>query len=153
MPPRRRVTAPEESVNDERVPVDPIQRLVDLLGEALRGRNEPVPPNPPVAPVANFKDFKSVGPPEFMGTTDPIVAQTWIKEMEKAFAIARVGEDQKTVFATYMLRGEVNYWWEANQQRAGEGIIPWERFKTLFFENYFLKSMKNRMEVKFLELK
>ena len=119
MPPRRRIPVPEESVNDERGPIDPIQRLVDLLGEALRGRNEPVPPVPRAVPVTTFKDFKSVGPPEFTGTTDPIVAQTWIKEIEKAFTIARVGEDQKTIFATYMMRGEANYWWETNQQRAG----------------------------------
>lgn len=56
------------------------------------------PPNPnaniipPAIPLANFKNFKSVGPLEFRGTTELIEAQTWVKEIEKAFDIARVSD-------------------------------------------------------------
>ena len=52
-----------------------------------------------------------------------------------------------------MLKGEASHWWKANKGRAGEGVITWERFKELFCENYFPESVKNRMEIKFLELK
>ena len=89
-----------------------------------------------------FKDFKNVGPPKFKGTTEPIEAQAWIKEIEKAFVIAGVGDEQTTVFTTYMMKGKANFWWETNQNRAGEGILPWVRFKELFFENYFPRSMQ-----------
>ena len=73
--------------------------------------------------------------------------------MEKVFDVARVADEQKTSFATFMLKGEASYWWKANKGRAGEGIVTWEKFKELFFENYFSESVKNRMEIKFLELK
>lgn len=77
MPPWRRLAEPEKFVNNESEQVDPIQRLADLLGEVLRGRNnEPVCNNPQAVPVTNFKDFRSVGPPRFKGTTDPIEVVT-----------------------------------------------------------------------------
>lgn len=41
---------------------------------------------------------------------EPIEAQAWIKDIEKAFKIARVGEEHKTVFATYLLKGDANFW-------------------------------------------
>lgn len=64
--------------------------------------------NPPLTPITTFKDFKNVGPPDFKGTTEPIEAHAWIKEIEKAFVIVRVGEEQNTMFATYMMKGEAN---------------------------------------------
>ena len=47
------------------------------------------PPDPPVPPrqVVTFKAFQNVNPPAFHDTTDPIIANTWIKEMERAFEL------------------------------------------------------------------
>lgn len=158
MPPRRqnRNQREEQSVNNEGGQADPMQNFADMIAQAMenraptgRGRLR----NQPADRLANFKVFKAVGSPEFKGTTDPIEAQTWVKEMEKAFIIARVTEEQKTAFATYLMKGEANYWWETNQARAGTEVVLWTRFKELFFENYFSPSMQSRMEVKFLELK
>ena len=59
-----------------------------------------------------------------------IEAQAWIKEIEKAFSIVGVEEDQKTAFATYLFKGEANFWWEANQFRAGEGVVAWARLRS-----------------------
>ena len=82
------------------------------------------PPEPPVPPrqIVTFKAFQNVNPPVFHDTTDPVIANTWIKEMERAFELVQLGDDQKTPYATYFLKGEVIYWWEsvkameANQQ-------------------------------------
>ena len=64
----------------------------------------------PPKPTVTFKAFQAVCPPEFKGTTDPIVARTWLKEIEKAFEIVGVEDEKKTLFATYMLKGEANFW-------------------------------------------
>ena len=93
--------------------------------------------NPIAGQLANFKDFKAVGPPEFKGTNNHIEAQTWVNEMERVFEVVRVADQQKTAFATFMLKGEAGYWWEANKNRAGEGTVTWDRFKEIFFETYF----------------
>lgn len=129
-----------------------MQNFVNLLTEAMQNRPPPAV-GQPGQHLTSFKDFKLVGPPEFRGTLDLFEAQTWIEEMEKVFEVARVAEAQKTSFATFMMKGEANYWWKANKGRAEEGIIPWDRFKELFLENYFSENTQQDMEVQFLELK
>ena len=86
----------------------------------------------PVLPVVTFKQFQSVKPPEFDGSTDPIKATTWLKEIEKAFALVKICEDQKTDFASYLLKGEANYWWESKNALEGEDVIAWIGLKSCF---------------------
>ncbi|XP_063938038.1 uncharacterized protein LOC135147914 [Daucus carota subsp. sativus] len=100
-----------------------------------------------------FKAFQSVHPPEFRGSADPAEARTWLKEIEKAFELVKVGEEQKTVFASYFLKGEANYWWESRKGLEGAGVIQWEKFNELFLEKYFPRYVQDKMEIKFLELK
>ena len=73
--------------------------------------------------------------------------------MEKSFEILSIDEAQKTVFATYLLKGEANYWWEAKKNMEMDVVITWERFSRLFLDKYFPRFMENQMEIKFLELK
>lgn len=136
MPPRRRQRNQETNVNQpEGGPVNPMQEFVNLLTTAFNRNGANIPVNPAIVHATTFNDFKSVGPPEFKGTTDPIEAQTWVKEIEKTFVIANVEEGQKTSFTTYMMNGEANFWWEANQARAEMENVTWTRFKEIFFEN------------------
>ncbi|KAL8108297.1 hypothetical protein AgCh_024666 [Apium graveolens] len=113
------------------------------------------PPDPPVPPrqVITFKAFQNVNPPAFQDTTDPVIANTWIREMERAFELVQLGDDQKTPYATYFLKGEVIYWWDSVKAMEANQQVSWERFKKLFLEKYYLKYMQNQMELKFLELK
>lgn len=73
--------------------------------------------------------------------------------MEKSFEILSITEAQKTVFATFLLKGEANYWWEAKKNTETDAIVTWERFKQLFLEKYFPRFMRTQMDLKFLELK
>ncbi|XP_074335221.1 uncharacterized protein LOC141672478 [Apium graveolens] len=113
----------------------------------------PKPHVPPVVPVFAFKQFQSIKPPEFEGTTDPTKVRAWLKEIEKAFALVKVEGDQKTDFSSYFLKREANYWWESKKVLEGDSIVTWDRFTELFLENYFPRYMKNQMKIKFLELK
>ena len=65
----------------------------------------------------------------------------------------KIGEDQKTDFASYLLKGEANYWWEFKKALEGEDVITWDRFKELFLEKHFPRYVRNQMHIKFLELK
>ena len=91
-------------------------------------------------------------PPEFKGSADPVEANAWLKEMEKAFELVGAGTEQKTKFASYFLKGEANYWWESTRTLEGGEFITWEKFTELFLEKYFPRYMKNQMEIKFLNL-
>lgn len=110
--PRRRSQPVQENV-DEHKYTNPLEQFVHLLVGALQNRlSNNLNLNPPAAQITTFKDFKNVGPPEFKGIIESIEAQAWIKEIEKAFVIVRVGEDQKTIFVTYMIKSEGNFQWE-----------------------------------------
>lgn len=127
-------TNPDEgNQNQGRDQEDPtmtqILRLLQLQTAALNQQ--------PQAPrVGSFKAFQSLHPPEFRGTTDPIKAKSWIKEMEKAFALTEVGENKKTEYASFYLKDEANFWWESSKTLEGNGVITWERFTELFLEKY-----------------
>nr|XP_017228833.1 PREDICTED: uncharacterized protein LOC108204056 [Daucus carota subsp. sativus] len=110
-------------------------------------------PQPPPGNVTTFKTFQSVKPPEFKGTQDPVAAHAWLKEMEKAFALTNVGDNQKVEYAAYFLKGESNYWCETAKALEPEGIITWDRFKRMFLDKYFPRYMQTQMEMKFFELK
>ena len=105
----------------------------------------------PQAPT--FKAFQSVQPPEFKGTPDPVGAQSGLKEIEKAFALAQIPENKKTDYASYFLKNEANYWWESIKALEATEVIIWDRFKEMFLEKYFPAYMTDQMELKFLELK
>ena len=109
--------------------------------------------HPQVLPVAMFKTFQAVKPPEFKGSSDPVEARTWLKEMEKAFTLTEVVEGKKTEYAVYFLKNEASYWWESIKVMEPEGVVTWGRFKELFLEKYFPDYMRDQMEIKFLELK
>ncbi|KAL8092588.1 hypothetical protein AgCh_034738 [Apium graveolens] len=100
----------------------------------------------------DYYSFKAPLPPEFKGSADPVEANAWLKEIEKAFDLVGEGAELKTKFVSYFLKGEANYWWESTRALEGGEFITWERFIKLFLENYFPRYMKNQMEIKFLNL-
>ncbi|XP_074342722.1 uncharacterized protein LOC141680377 [Apium graveolens] len=111
------------------------------------------PPQPPPEGVTTFKIFQSVKPPEFKGTQDPVEAHAWLKEIEKAFALTNVGDNQKVEYFTYFIKGESNYWWESAKDLEATEVITWDRFKRMFLDKYFPRYMQTQMEMKFFELK
>ena len=98
----------------ENGPENPFNVFMDYIRQNINPvpeKNRYQDPEPPHNVVASsFKAFQSIRPPEFKGTADPVEARAWLKEMEKSFGILDVAEEQKTVFATYMLKGEANLW-------------------------------------------
>ena len=141
-------------------PVDPaIAQILDLLRQQtanlthqqqqLQQQQQPQP----AIQTVSFKSFQAVNPPEFKGTSDPVVAQAWLKEMEKAFDLVGVEGEQKCKFASYYLKSEANYWWESVEPLEEVEIVSWDRFKELFLEKYFPKYMQSQMELKFFELR
>ena len=80
-------------------------------------------------------------------------AEAWIKHIEKIFDVLKCQDEQKVQFASFMLRGEVDHWWES-LKRVYPGAIemPWEEFKEFFYEKYFPESIRHMKEVEFIKL-
>ena len=84
---------------------------------------------------STFERFKKLNPPAFKGEFDPIVAESWILDLEKNFEVLNCSKTQKVVFSTFMLGGEVEHWWRM-EKRLLESQKPlvWEKFKDVFFK-------------------
>lgn len=57
--------------------------------------------------------------------------------------MVRVGEGQKTEFASYFLKREANYWWESKRVLDRREVVAWDRFTELFLEKYLPHYMQN----------
>ncbi|MQM21083.1 hypothetical protein Taro_054114 [Colocasia esculenta] len=57
--------------------------------------------------------FKRMSPPSFKGESDPLLAESWMREIEKIFRAIRCAEDDKVTLATYMLQERADVWWSS----------------------------------------
>jgi len=58
-------------------------------------------------------------------------------------------------FATYMLEGEAEHWWQGIQRllQQDEGDIPWNTFKDEFYKKYFPRAARDAKEMELMQLK
>ena len=64
-------------------------------------------------------------------------------------------EEHKVNYATYMLSGEAETWWESIRFGVPTegGVILWETFKRKFLDNYIPRDLRKKKAREFLELK
>ena len=48
--------------------------------------------------------FKRMAPPSFKGESDPLMAESWMRETEKIIRAIRCPDEDKVTLATYMLQ-------------------------------------------------
>lgn len=76
-------------------------------------------------------------------------AEAWIKQIHKIFKALKCSEKQKVPFATFMFKGEANYWWEMIErilENNEDKFIFWETFLEVFYEKYFSMSIRHQKE-------
>ena len=63
-------------------------------------------------------------------------------------------EAQQLTFATFLLVGDVEYWWTGMQQQmqTRQEEVNWANFRMRLLEKYFPDSAKHALEVEFLTL-
>ncbi|XP_039139008.1 uncharacterized protein LOC120276350 [Dioscorea cayenensis subsp. rotundata] len=92
--------------------------------------------------------------PSFEGTTDLIVVEYWVKQIERTFRAMQSPDEDKVRLASYMLRNSAALWFERELRLKGEDAFKtWEQFKEAFYAKYFPLSRRAQMERQFLNLK
>ncbi|XP_057481971.1 uncharacterized protein LOC130768882 [Actinidia eriantha] len=96
-----------------------------------------------------------LNPPEFIGATDPIVANKWLKKLDTIFEVMEMTEEQKLSLATFMLKGESRNWWEVMRRmhQSGGLLMTWQWFLEFFNDQYFLRIYGTQKEQDFINLK
>ncbi|MQM00140.1 hypothetical protein Taro_032869, partial [Colocasia esculenta] len=57
--------------------------------------------------------FKRMSPPSFKGESNPLLAESCMREIEKFFQAIRCAEDDKVTLTTYMLQERADVWWSS----------------------------------------
>ncbi|GMN29464.1 hypothetical protein TIFTF001_047942 [Ficus carica] len=128
------------------------QALINNL-QANANRVE-VPINPPAAqPVQNrgvqaatnheplYLRFKRMKPKEFNGSTDPLVAQGWLKSIELVLNFMDLTDNEKVKCASYCWMDDARIWWEGIELSRDISQMIWEDFIQEFNEQYFNMSV------------
>ncbi|MQM12214.1 hypothetical protein Taro_045131 [Colocasia esculenta] len=83
--------------------------------------------------------FKRMLPHSFKGESEPLLAESWMREIEKIFRAVRCADEDKVTLATYMLQD-------------GAIDVAWDEFVRLFWAKFVPEHIQYRMEQEFLSL-
>ena len=91
-----------------------IHRMVDAMQTPVAAQ-----PRAAIAPVRvpTVEDFLRHKPAEFTSKASPDEAEAWLDKCEKIFTVMSCVDEQKLLFATYLLNGDAEYWWAGMQQQ------------------------------------
>ncbi|TXG70315.1 hypothetical protein EZV62_005250 [Acer yangbiense] len=128
-----------------------------------RGTNTELPAQPAnEAQAITLERFKKLGPLTFKGSSDPLVAEAWLKHLEKIFVAIGCDDNRRVIFASFVLQNEADHWWDAASRliRArldtapdtANAPITWDMFLVAFNEKYFPDRVRDKMESDFLSL-
>ena len=89
-----------------------------------------------------FERFRRMSPPDFEGSTDPLVADEWLASLQVMFNLMYITDQEKVLCASYVLKRDARYWWETVRLRRDVKQMTWADFITEFNHKYFnMKSM------------
>jgi len=128
-----------------------IHRMVDAMQPPVAAQ-----PRTATAPVRvpTMKDFLRHKPAEFTGKASPDEVDAWLRKCEKIFRVMNCEDEQKLLFATYLLNEDAEYWWSGMQQQmeTREEPTTWANFRIHFLEKYFPDTARQDREAEFLAL-
>ncbi|XP_075499216.1 uncharacterized protein LOC142537596 [Primulina tabacum] len=102
-------------------------------------------------PEAVYERFRRMKPKEFSGTTDPMIAEGWIKSIEVIFAFMMMEDADKVRCATFLFSGDARLWWESASVALDLATLNWEGFKEILFSKYFTEDVHSRLTRKFMQ--
>ncbi|MQL75344.1 hypothetical protein Taro_007722, partial [Colocasia esculenta] len=99
--------------------------------------------------------FNRMTPPSFKGESDPLMAESWLRETEKIFRAIRCPDEDKVTLATYMLQERADVWWSSllrTRFEDGAVDVAWDAFVRLFRAKFVPEHIQDKMEQEFLSL-
>ncbi|XP_028053743.1 uncharacterized protein LOC114258084 [Camellia sinensis] len=70
-----------------------------------------------------IKQFQDLKPTTFIGGPNPLVAEAWVRDMEKIFRTLPYTERQKVTFTTFTFKDDAQEWWLLTLEK--EDIVTW----------------------------
>ncbi|XP_061351087.1 uncharacterized protein LOC133296154 [Gastrolobium bilobum] len=148
---RRTPTTPDEGVDPMKAALIGMpQAIRDLVQELRAGKVDRVQDfnqqgaRPAVGVDQHWLiEFRKHQPPSFLGEYDPDAAAKWLRDLTKIFRVMECSDSQRVNFATYMLQGNADWWWDGvKAQLEQQGTeITWQVFEEAFLNKYFSRDV------------
>jgi hypothetical protein len=82
-------------------------------------------------------DFQRTKPPTFSYAMDPMVADDWLKFIEKKFQVVQCNNRENVLLASHQLSGPAADWWDAYVEVHEEPeSINWPEFRATFHAHH-----------------
>ncbi|XP_075515452.1 uncharacterized protein LOC142550099 [Primulina tabacum] len=155
MPPRRILRRNDELRQEENIP-HPLPgqgASARVLAGMARFFEQHVGDGARVRPVPVYERFRRMHPDEFHGTTDPFVAEKWIRSLEVIFPYMDMADADRVHCTIYLLKGDTSLWLEGADRGVNVATLTWEEFKRLFYNKYFTSDVRYRLKREFMSLR
>ena len=100
-----------------------MQILVQNQNQGNNNNNNPPPP------VDHLARFLRLNPPVFSTSTEPIVADDWLRKIERELTTAGCTDAKRVRFAAHQLDGPAASWWE---NYTASFLVTWDQFQQAF---------------------
>ncbi|XP_073031207.1 uncharacterized protein [Primulina eburnea] len=87
------------------------------------------------------------------GTTNPMVAEEWVKSIEVIFEYMVLQDVDRVRCAIFLLAGDARRWWDSASVAVNLPTLSWNGFKELFFAKYFTEEVHARLTTEFMTLR
>ncbi|GAB2269322.1 hypothetical protein Dimus_038768 [Dionaea muscipula] len=116
---------------------DPARAIYEMMGQMTTAFNRMATQQ--AQSRWTIKRFKRRDPPSFSGGSDPTTAEEWIRDVTKILRANQCPQEDWVRLATYLLRGEAEFWWESmlGIMVSNEEQIDWKGFQEAFYDHYF----------------
>src|SRR3989337_2026904 len=104
--------------------------LMQLLVQNQGNNNNNNPPPP--LPVDNLARFLRLNPLVFSSSTEPIIADDWLRRIGMELTTAGCTDAEKVRFAAHQLDGPVASWWENYTATYPLATMTWDQFQQAF---------------------
>ena len=92
-----------------------IQQQNTLIQTLVQNQGNNNNNNPPPPPVDHLARFLRLNPPVFSSSTEPIVADDWLRKIGRELTTAGCKDGEKVKFAAHQLDGPAAAWWRILQ--------------------------------------
>ena len=101
-----------------------IQQQNVLMQALIQNQGNNNPPPPP--PVDNLSRFLRLNPPMFSSSTEPIVADDWLRKIGRELTTAGCTDAERVHFPAHQLDGPAASWWENFTATYPIATVTWD---------------------------
>ena len=133
-------------------PAFDMEQFAAMFQAFQNAQNPPQDPNPAQQRLTLLERFMKQKPPTFLGESDPVAAEQWLKSIKKKLRTLGIPPEYCVDFATYMFEGKAEEWLESQGDDYDIPSLSWDEFEALFKRSFVPENHRLRMIREFDDL-